>query len=182
MTFARLLRRLLARSRGSAAVEMALVMPLLLVVMMGSVELGNYFLSEHVLVKGVRDGARYAARQAFANYDGCSGAAANVPQTVKDNTKLIVSKGSLNGNDSDLLPNWSNGGTTFTVQMTCTDTADSTTLGGIYTGNLVVGAPNKAPVVIVTASVPYHPVLSSFGFTGIGYSLNATQQASVTGI
>src|SRR5215217_7313983 len=49
--------------RGSAAAEMALVLPLLLALMFGSLELGDYFLSEHVLLKGVRDGAVYAARQ-----------------------------------------------------------------------------------------------------------------------
>ncbi len=167
--------------RASAAAEMALVMPLLLVLMMGSVELGNYFLDEHVLVKGVRDGARYAARQAFSNYSGCSGTAADVPQSVSDDTKLIVRKGSLDTNDGDLLPNWDDAATTFTVQMTCTDTAGTTGMSGIYAGNLV-GTANAAPVVIVTARVPYRNVLSTFGFTGAGYSLNASQQASVTGI
>ena len=34
--------------------------------MFGAVELGNYFLNEHSLVKAVRDGARYAARQDFS--------------------------------------------------------------------------------------------------------------------
>jgi Flp pilus assembly protein TadG len=176
-----LLRRFTRDRSGSAAAEMALVMPLLLIIMMGSVELGNYFLDEHVLVKGVRDGARYAARQSFSNYSGCSGTAADVPQAVIDNTKLIVRKGSLDSTDSDLLPNWDNATASFTVQMTCTDTAGGTGMSGIYAGN-IVGAANEAPVVIVTASLPYRGVLSSFGFTGIGYSLNASQQASVTGI
>jgi Flp pilus assembly protein TadG len=39
--------RLLGARRGSAGVEMALVLPLLLGLMCGSVELGNNFLSEH---------------------------------------------------------------------------------------------------------------------------------------
>ena len=173
--------RLVRDVRASAAAEMALVMPLLLILMMGSVELGNYFLDEHVLVKGVRDGARFAARQAFVNYNGCTGTAADVPQAVIDNTKLIVRKGSLTSTDSDLLPNWDDAATTFTVQTTCTATAGSTTMGGIYAGN-IVGTVNAAPVVIVTASVPYKNVLSTFGFTGKGYALNATQQATVTGI
>ena len=66
---------------------MALVMPLLLILMMGSVELGNYFYNEHKLVKSVRDGARYAARQAFTNYASCSGSAAD---PVFSDTKLMV--------------------------------------------------------------------------------------------
>lgn len=176
-----ILMRLIRDRHASAAAEMALVTPLLLILMMGSVELGNYFLDEHVLVKAVRDGARYAARQPFVNYNGCSGTAANVPQGVIDNTRVMVRKGSLDSTDSDLLPNWDDAATSFTVQMTCVDTAGTTHMGGIYAGN-IVGNPDMAPVVIVTASLPYRNVLSTFGFTGKGYSLNATQQASVTGI
>jgi Flp pilus assembly protein TadG len=179
----RMLDRLCLDRSGSAAAEMALVLPLLLVIMMGSIELGNYFLDEHVLVKAVRDGARYAARQSFSNYSSCSASPSDVSQAVIDNTKLIVRKGTLSSADNDLLPNWGDAGTTFSVQMTCTDTAGTTTMGGIYAGNAVVsGTPNEAPTVIVTASLPYKTVLSAFGFTGKGYSLNATQQASVTGI
>ena len=37
---------------GAAAVEMALVAPLLLALLFGSVELGKYFLDQHVVVKG----------------------------------------------------------------------------------------------------------------------------------
>lgn len=175
------LTRLVRDGSASAAAEMALVMPLLLIIMMGSVELGNYFLDEHVLVKGLRDGARFAARQAFTNYNGCTATPADVPQAVIDNTKLIVRKGSLTSTDADLLPNWDDAATTFTVQTSCTDTAGGTGMSGIYAGN-IVGNANLAPIVIVTASVPYKTVLSTYGFTGKGYSLNATQQATVTGI
>src|SRR3954468_24854898 len=113
------LLHLLRDSSGAAAAEMVLVLPLLLVIMFGSVELGNYMLSEHTLLKAVRDGARYAARQPFANYSGCGAAAANVPASVSDNTKLLVRKGTLNGSDPDQLANWSDASTQFSVQMTC---------------------------------------------------------------
>jgi hypothetical protein len=59
--------------RGAAAAEMALVLPLLLIILFGSLELGNYFMNEHTLVKAVRDGARFAGRQTFTNYTSCSG-------------------------------------------------------------------------------------------------------------
>ena len=53
--------RLSSDRRGAAAAEMALVTPLLLVILFGAVELGNYFYNEHIVVKAVRDGARFAA-------------------------------------------------------------------------------------------------------------------------
>ena len=60
---------------GAAAAEMALVAPMLITLMFGSFELGNYFLSEHALAKAVRDGARYATRIAVTNYSCPSGSA-----------------------------------------------------------------------------------------------------------
>lgn len=173
--------KLLSNRCGVAAVEFALVTPLLLIIMCGSIEVGNYFRSEHILIKSVRDGARYAARQRFANFNGCNGTAANVPTTVSDNTKLMVSKGSLNSSDDYLLPKWTDGSTTFNVTMTCLPAIGTYTPGGIYDNNSV-GTANAAPVVIVTAHLPYQPILQAFGFRGSGYSLNATQQAAVMGI
>ena len=177
-----MMRRSIRHDRsGAAAVEMALVMPLLLVILFGSVEVGNYFNNEHRLAKAVRDGARYAARSSFTDYSGCNGTAADVPTALRDNTKLIVRKGVLDGTQPDLLANWASGSTIFTVKMKCSTTAGGTTLGGIYNGNNV-GTADYAPWVIVTASVPYQPLLGAFGFTGTGVFLNATQQAAVTGI
>ena len=57
---------------GAAAAEMALVTPLLMIIMFGAMELGKYFLDEHVVAKAVRDGARYAARRSFTDYAGCA--------------------------------------------------------------------------------------------------------------
>ena len=59
------LASMLRRPRGTAAAEMALVTPLLLALMLGSVELGNFFMDQHALTKQVRDGARYASRLAI---------------------------------------------------------------------------------------------------------------------
>lgn len=186
-------RALIADRMGAAAVEMALVTPLLLIIACGSIEVGNYFFNEHKLVKAVREGARYAARQSFSNYNGCTTSAADVPtpgtaNTVNENTKLLVRTGTLSTTAPDLLANWGlvggtcPGGTAgcFQVTMTCVASIGTETPSGIYS-NSSVGA-NKAPAVIVTARLPYQPILQSFGFRGTNYHLNATQQASVMGL
>jgi len=172
---------LLRDTNGAAAAEMVLVLPLLLVIMFGSVELGNYMLNEHTLLRAVRDGARYAARQPFASYSGCGSAAANVPASVSDNTKLLVRKGTLNSSDPDQLANWTDASTQFSVQMTCATSAGGTTLGGIYLGN-TTGTADVAPNVRVYARVKYRPVLGLSGFTGNGFFVDAASQAAVTGI
>ncbi len=157
--------------RGTASAEMALVTPLLLILMMGTFELGNYFMNEHILVKAVRDGARFAARQSFSNYDACTGSPGG---TVVADTRTLVMTGLLSGG-TNKLRNWT--ATTVNVTMNCTTTAGTETISGIYRGRAT-----GAPRVTVTASVPYQSVLASFGFTGIGLNLNASQNAAVMGI
>src|SRR3982750_3583479 len=93
--------RLLAReTSATAAVEMALSLPILLALICGSVEVGNYFMDEHRLVKAVRDGARFAARQDISYFTGCSGTPTG---TVQDDTRNVVRTGLLSGGD-DMLP------------------------------------------------------------------------------
>jgi Flp pilus assembly protein TadG len=171
-----LLLRLFRDVQAAAAAELALVIPLLLTIMCGSFEIGNYFLDEHILVKAVRDGARFAARQNFTNYPNgtCNGTSTAVGDPVLTDTRNVVKTGLVSGG-SDRLPYWV--ATTISVTMTCSTTAGGQTLSGIYRGRT-----SGAPIVTVSAAVPYTPVLRSFGFRGTGLNLNATQQAAVMGI
>lgn len=173
---------LILNRSGAAVAEMALVTPLLLIIMCGSFEIGNYFLDEHILVKAVRDGARFAARQDFTFYPDatCNGTPTAVGNPVLANTRNVVKTGQVSGG-TDRLPFW-NATTTITVTMTCKTTAldlgsTSRTMSGIYKGRT-----SGAPIVTVSATVPYTSVLKSFGFRGAGLNLNATQQAAVMGI
>jgi len=175
------LSKLAKDKRGTAAAEMALVTPLLLSLLMSAAELGNYFYDEHKLIKAVRDGARYAARQKFSNFSTCSGSVptSGTAGSVYENTKLMVRKGALDTNANDLLPNWDS--VTFSATMSCTTSLDdgaggNLTLGGIY-------AATSAPTVVVTVSLPYRSIIgTAFGFSGYGVSLNATQSAAVMGL
>jgi Flp pilus assembly protein TadG len=154
---------------------MALVLPLLLALLMGSVELGNYFMNEHVVVKAVRDGSRYASRQNFSNFTACNG---SVDDPVLSNTRTVVKQGLASGG-SDLI-DWT--GATIGVTMSCSTSATSTTYGTQNMAGIYNGRSTGAPIVTVEASVPYKPVLASFGFTGIGFTLNASQRSAVMGI
>ena len=166
-----LLRRLVRDVRAAAAAELALVMPLLLLLMTGAIELGNYFYNEHILVKAVRDGARYAARQDFSNYDACSG---SVVEPIFTNTRNLVGTGVLAGG-SDRMMNW--GAATFTMTMSCTTTAGGQTMTGIYRGRA-----SGAPRVMVDASVPYPSFFGVLGLTDSSLRLRATEEAAVMGL
>ena len=174
-------RRPIMRDRsGSAAVEMALVTPLLLVILFGSVEVGNFFYNEHLLTKAVRDGARYAARQNFSYYSTCTGVPGGSGGPVETETRNLVKTGYVTGT-GDRLAAWN--ANTITLSTNCfttaTDAASSTqNMTGIYRGRTT-----GAPVVTVSARVPYRPIVgTAFGFSGSGINLNATQRAAVTGL
>jgi hypothetical protein len=163
--------------RGAAAAEMALVMPLLLTILFSLVEAGNYFYTEHVLVKAVRDGARYAGRQDFSFYSACSGSPTG---TVVSDTRALV-RTSVRSGGTDRIANINDGNISVTVSCTTTATDDASAtenMTGIWRGH-----PGGAPVVTVSASASYRPIIAAaFGFTGAGFRLNASQQSAVMGL
>ena len=163
--------------RGAAAAEMALVAPLLVTILIGSVELGSYFYSEHVLVKAVRDGARYAARQNFSNFSACSGTPAG---SVEADTRALV-RTSLLAGGTDRFTDIDD--TDITLTTSCTTTATDMALTTQSMTGIYRGRASGAPIVTVTAQVDYVPVIAApFGFSGLGLKLNASQQSAVMGI
>ena len=166
-----MLSRLLRQEAGSAAAEMALVTPLLLVLMLGSMELGYYFYSEHVVVKGVRDGARYASRQSFADFT-CPGA--TIGGSVVTDTQRVTRTNTVTGSGTPRLGGWTSDAS-VSVTITCFDNS-SGTYSSFYEG---VG---QFPVVTVRATVPYTSLFATIGFPSLGRNLNASSQAVVMGI
>jgi len=156
---------------GAAAAEMALVLPILLVLMFGSLEIGNYFMNQHTLVKAVRDGARFAARKPFAGYTACSG---SPDATVVSETQNVVMRGYSSGG-TIITPNID--AADVSVTTSCETMAGTQTMSGIYAGRTT-----GAQIVRVSARVNYRPVLGIMGFTGIGLHLNAASEAAVAGL
>jgi len=174
---------LFANRSGSAAVEMALVLPMLLVLMFGSFDVGNYFLSEHVVQKAVRDAARYAARLPMTNYPSCTVPAGGTAETQ---TRRVARTGDPdgdydnNGTADQRLIGWTNDNMA-TVTINC-GVAGSFNNGGVYKDFPTVGGvAGAAPVITVQATVPYK---TFFGVLGLGAStvnLYAQSQAAVIG-
>ena len=154
------IRNFASDSNGAAAAEMALVMPLLLIIMFGAMELGKFFL--------VRDGARFAARQPFSAYSGCA-----VAGDVTTQTQNLTRTGQVAAGGTARLAYWTNSAS-VSVTVTCDTSGD---YEGIYRGSAT-----GAPVVTVSASVPYTPLLGSIGFATSGLMLNARSEAAVAGV
>ena len=159
---------------GAAAAEMALVAPLLVTIMFGSLEVGKYFWDEHLVTKAVRDGARFASRQSFANMP-CGGSATNETQ-IKNLVRY--GKTTVTGADKPRLFYWTSNATIF-VTITCYANAG---VGGSRVYNGVYTTRPDVPVVRVRAAVPYTPIVGSFGFDAIGLSLNAYSESTVFGL
>ena len=158
-------RRLAAHRAGSAAAEMVLVMPVLLTLMFGAFELGNYFLSEHVVQKGVRDAARYAARLPISSYPAC------VPtSTAEQQIRRVARTGDPDGT-TQRINGWTSDAT-VTVTVACS----TGTYQGVFTES-----PIGTAVVTVSASVPYPSLFGVIGLGNPSLSLNAQSQAAVFG-
>jgi Flp pilus assembly protein TadG len=152
---------------GVAAAETAMLTPILLVLLFGAFEMGKYFLDEHVLMKAVRDGARYAGRQSFASMP-CGGTATNEAAI-----KNFVRFGNIAGTGNPRLPYWTNN-STITITITCDS---SGTYSGIYAG-LTGGAKR----VLVNASIPYGSLFGAIGFDATTLNVVGQSHAAVTGI
>jgi Flp pilus assembly protein TadG len=152
---------------GSAGIELVLVLPIMLILMFGLADLGNYFMSQHVVVKAVRDGARYASRRGFGEYS-CTAASSDVVTKTRDITRT----GTISGGSARLVT-W-----TDPASITLTVRCDSSgTYSGIYKGQA-----NGVPVIKVSAVVPYNSLFRHFGITTVTINLNAASEVPVMGV
>jgi Flp pilus assembly protein TadG len=165
------MNRLLKNRGGSAAAEMALSLPLLLVLLFGCFETGTYFWSEHIAMKGVRDGARYAARQPVDAL-GCGPAVSNA--AVETNIKNVTRTGQVAGGTARIR-GWTN--SQVSVAVAC-----QTTPSGIYSSGIYTNLPSGARIVTVSAAVPYPSLFGALGINTSGLNVRASAQAAVMGI
>jgi Flp pilus assembly protein TadG len=115
-----------ARS-GVAAVEFALLFPVVIIAGFGILEIARMIVQTNAVTKGLRAGALYAAH---ANFPLSAASLQNV-----DN---IVKTGTLNGTGEFLVDTWSDPGAVLNITMS------SVTING-----------ESIPVINMTASVPF---------------------------
>jgi TadE-like protein len=158
----RFLSAFLRDERGAAAAEMALMTPLLLILMFAPFELGNFYWSQHKVTKGVRDAARFAARQPFD-------ALVCGEEIDDDRIKNLARTGQLAGASSSVA-GWINAD--ITVNVVC----DSAFPDGIYTGR------GEAPVVRVETTLDYPSLFQTLGFDATNIRMTAYSEAAGTGL
>lgn len=94
--------------RGTASVEAAIALPVVLFLMLASAELGRVLSQYNTLTKSVRDACRYVASNAAA---GTTGIVSITTQLQTAAANLVVT-GNVNGTGSALLPGLATGNVT----------------------------------------------------------------------
>ncbi len=144
-----------AKQRGVATVELAVSIPMLLIIMLVTVEFSRVFYQYNTLTKSVRDGSRYLAQNALSG-----SVLQSIPGGTLTETRNLVVSGSPGGG-SALLAGLSAGDVDITF--------DSIIDGGL-------------PRHYVKVSVSYQfqplaPLLNGLGFlssgSDLGFQLNA---------
>lgn len=164
-----ILARLFRREGGTASAEMALTLPMVMALIFGAFEGGNYMLTEHKVIKGVRDGARYAARLPFDSYDCATG---EVTTAAETQIKAVTRTGQPDATGALRVNGWGSNANDVTVSLDC----DDTTATGLYQDR------GTAPRVLVSTVVPYPSIVGTLGFDTTGAVVRAQSQAAVMGL
>ena len=118
--------------RGTAIVETAIVLPLIVLLLFGIVELGRALQHHHALTKSVRDAARYIARVPLA----CPAGGDPNWAAVKAAAQTLAVTGRLSGG-TPLVANWT------PAHFTIADPACTNWSG------------REVQIITVSATVPY---------------------------
>ena len=162
-------RRFIAEQGGTASVELVLILPIIMALLFGGLEAGNFVWTQHKLTQGVRDGARFASRLPVT--DLCDGATA-LSGRVAD-IKLITRTGQLaNTTAAPTVQGWTSG--LVSVTISCQ--------GFVATGLYTQLNANGPIVTVSTGSVPYPSIFQSLGFINSDYRLTAKSNAAVIGV
>jgi len=185
----RLLKSFFRDRSANAAAELALVLPMMLVLLFGSLELGNLFLDEHALSKQVRDGARFAARLELASDYDCTDDPATVfadGAEADDKIINVTQTGAVEGAGN---PRWvgywdrscGGDGGTISVAIRC---VPKSSIDPAATGNTGIysGLDGDIPVVKVSGAVKYRSILGAIGFDATNICLRSESEAAVTGV
>ncbi len=130
--------------RGVELIELAFVLPLLLLISLGTIEFGRAYYTYNILSKALRDGARYAATSRIKS-DGTWVSTEN--PSVDTRTKNLVIYGNVAGSGNKVIPDL-NTGQIFVVRN-----PDST-------GNTGVPVSSLEQYIMVRAAYTYTPMFA----------------------
>lgn len=154
-------------TRGAAAAEMALMIPLLLIFMFVGFEAGHYFYTEHKVIKSVREGARYGGRLPWINFP-CGG---SISGAAESQIKQVTRTGTTTGTAAR-VPGMALDDITVTYRCDTDYEGD-----GIFKGTT-----GGAPILLVEARTAYPSLFEQLGLLDSSIDVQASAEAVVNGI
>ncbi|MFQ6017192.1 MAG: TadE/TadG family type IV pilus assembly protein [Kiloniellaceae bacterium] len=166
----RLARKFWRARKGTAAVEFAMVLPVLTVLLFGAIDIGRLLVDYHAVSKSIRDATRYLTRiDATAMGLSCSTGTVDQSSAPAVQAMMLAMTGSLDGSTDFLLPYWNNTASLSAAGIAITvDCFDNTanTVQGYYAGL------TQIPSLVMSAQVSF-PFLNGF-VLGRGNALTFT--------
>ena len=148
---------ILSRQTGSASVEFALILPLLMVLLFGGIEAGHFVWTQHKLVEAVRDGARFAGRLPIREV--CEGDTDVMTSETENNIILLTRTGQIASDTANAkVPGWA------ADQVTVEPNCGAYVTTGLYAEFAAEYAGAGGPVIVVQAQNVAYPWM--FGALG----------------
>ncbi len=163
--FTQHMERLWKARGGVAAVEFVLILPLLALMLFGTIEIGRILFDFHAASKTVRDATRYLTRIPATSLGlACPKVTVNNGAAEIANAKNLALRGTIDTSKPYLLGYWTDANS-IVVTVSCLDNSADTYLG-FYAGA------DWIPSITVSATVPI-PLLMG-GLLGLGDTLTFT--------
>ncbi len=163
--FTQHMERLWKARGGIASVEFVLILPLLALMLFGTIEVGRLLFDFHAASKTVRDATRYLTRiDAVALGLACPAGTVNNAAAEVTNAKNLALRGTIDTSRPYLLGYWTDPNS-ISVTVSCEDNS-ADLYQGFYAGAAFV------PSITVSATVPV-PLLVG-GLMGLGGTLTFT--------
>jgi Flp pilus assembly protein TadG len=97
--------KIFSRCEGIAAVEFAIILPVLLLLILGGMDLGHAYYIEHLITNASREGARYGARYTGAATDPTSSQISTYVTTTLNYNSFNLDRLVVSGSYSGASPN-----------------------------------------------------------------------------
>ena len=97
--------KIFSRCEGVAAVEFAIILPVLLLLILGGMDLGHAYYIEHLITNASREGARYGARYTGAATDPTSSQISTYVTTTLNYNSFNLDNLVVSGSYSGASPN-----------------------------------------------------------------------------
>lgn len=172
----KLINRIWRRRDGTAAVEFAIIMPVMLLLLFGGIEIGRLLIDYHAINKSFRDATRYLTRVGLTCPGAVpvSGPISNYIDTASHETiaRNLAISGSVDNPTSPsdyLVSNWTNKNV-ISITVNCIQN------GGQYAGVFV--SSTLIPQITMSANVPF-ALMAGASFLNINALTMSVQHTQV---